>query len=707
MKLIKKLFKKALKKKGLLILFFLGAFFAFKADFNAAYFNYADFNFDEFAEENKTYWTKGCKKNEDENAYKNENEEDKCVELVLERQKHYYTRLYSLLAKYQKKGHVIDDNIIIMTSFFELDPDMFTDDGSYYGNLMGAGYQAYKTDDRADIEAYDIDQDDNNIDFFEQETDTLKLLLKNMVGYPYSCYKSFGAPTQTVNEEGIEVYTCPNGGDIVGTECLTKADSGYMSFSDYILANNPASGILSFFGIKGSKNKECDVLAAEAGAKASFKTEGKNPRVAVDRYWQFLEEGDYFDRKQHLQYRFRYVFNNTDHDIMANLTEAEKEANQEELIAIRKRIVEDIKALLDNYGHQNLLSLYTNVASDAYWWPVGSTEITADGTGKTYALGEPASNQITSLYGERIHPTSGQKHFHKGVDLGGPSGTSIIAAKSGIVSEVETSCTVGSSSCGGGYGNKVVIKHADGNSTVYAHLASVTVTVGESVGQGQVLGIIGTTGDSTGIHLHFEVHVNDNPVDPLAYISATEPRKASAAGSDLITMLTCLEGKGPDDGGSNYLVYDDKCPTNCNGCGGTLTAGAGVTLKWQADKFAAHGLDVSKYNYACALIPKDIVDSIKAQVITNDYDSVNAILSSSGISLLTHQIDALVSRKYNTGNINDFPQFYNSCGNSANSCLYDSYMKSPTTSKGTFMPGLVNRRNYEWNLFQNGVYYTC
>ena len=111
----------------------------------------------------------------------------------------------------------------------------------------------------------------------------------------------------------------------------------------------------------------------------------------------------------------------------------------------------------------------------------------------------PASGIITSPYGPR------KGGFHYGVDIGNKRGTPIIAAASGIVTKVVSSCSEGRSSCGGRYGNYVVIDHPNGTSTMYAHLNSVSVSVGTTVSQGQKIGTLGNTGRSTGPHLHFEV----------------------------------------------------------------------------------------------------------------------------------------------------------------------------------------------------------
>ena len=98
---------------------------------------------------------------------------------------------------------------------------------------------------------------------------------------------------------------------------------------------------------------------------------------------------------------------------------------------------------------------------------------------------------------------------HPGIDIGAPSGTPIKAAASGMVL---------TASYNGGYGNHVVLDNGNGIATAYAHQSQIAVSVGQTVSQGQVIGYVGSTGFSTGPHLHFEVRVNGSPVDPMGYL---------------------------------------------------------------------------------------------------------------------------------------------------------------------------------------------
>lgn len=117
--------------------------------------------------------------------------------------------------------------------------------------------------------------------------------------------------------------------------------------------------------------------------------------------------------------------------------------------------------------------------------------------------------RLTSSYGYRFDPISGGRRMHQGTDMAGRLGTPIIAAGDGVVSRVGWMS---------GYGKTVKIKHAHGFETLYAHLNRIRVKKGETVSQGQLIGDMGTTGKSTGVHLHYEVRKNGRAVNPAEYI---------------------------------------------------------------------------------------------------------------------------------------------------------------------------------------------
>lgn len=124
----------------------------------------------------------------------------------------------------------------------------------------------------------------------------------------------------------------------------------------------------------------------------------------------------------------------------------------------------------------------------------------------------PQNNYVHSAYGMRFHPIFQENRMHYGIDIGGTAGQNIVAVADGTVSVATSNSS---------YGNYVMINHGNGTASLYAHMSSLAVKAGETVTQGQVVGYCGSTGWSTGPHLHFEIRVNSATTDPLAYYSSS------------------------------------------------------------------------------------------------------------------------------------------------------------------------------------------
>ncbi len=122
----------------------------------------------------------------------------------------------------------------------------------------------------------------------------------------------------------------------------------------------------------------------------------------------------------------------------------------------------------------------------------------------------PVDAEVTSGFGTRTHPISGSARHHDGFDYPAPGGTTIRAVADGVVA---------SAAWQGGYGTTVVIDHGGGLTTLYAHQSTTAVAAGQPVGAGDVIGAVGSTGASTGAHLHLEVRIDDTAVDPAAYLA--------------------------------------------------------------------------------------------------------------------------------------------------------------------------------------------
>jgi murein DD-endopeptidase MepM/ murein hydrolase activator NlpD len=211
---------------------------------------------------------------------------------------------------------------------------------------------------------------------------------------------------------------------------------------------------------------------------------------------------------------------------------AEAQAEEDRLVALRARYqaklnerksVQDQKAALvaENKANAKRLRALAEAEEEE------SAKIAAElyGTGSGYFAGVmkfpvPGFEQTPtggSAFGYRIHPILGYRKLHTGIDIGGRAvgrdinGALVVAAADGEVIYAGYR---------GGYGNTVIIDHGNGVATLYAHMqsGSIMVSVGQSVERGQGIGRVGSTGLSTGPHLHFEVRINGTPVDPMPYL---------------------------------------------------------------------------------------------------------------------------------------------------------------------------------------------
>lgn len=196
-----------------------------------------------------------------------------------------------------------------------------------------------------------------------------------------------------------------------------------------------------------------------------------------------------------------------------NLTSEKKaqlQAKMNEQSALISKLESDIdayeKAYNDAVAQENSLkeSLRSQLSTSGGTANQGGTY-----SGGVFAWPAPSYTYISSPYGYRTHPVLGRTKFHSGLDLAAPGGSNILAAADG---------TVRSAGWNGGYGYCVVIDHGGGVATLYGHSSKLLVSTGQRVTKGQVIALVGTTGLSTGNHLHFEVLKNGTTTDPMAYL---------------------------------------------------------------------------------------------------------------------------------------------------------------------------------------------
>ena len=190
------------------------------------------------------------------------------------------------------------------------------------------------------------------------------------------------------------------------------------------------------------------------------------------------------------------------------------EAYQKEQKAEYERISNEMDSVSDQIAEQSRKEAAAAAAAAAAAKKKGTTsnQVTTTATrySGTFTWPLPGYTNASSVYGWRTHPIYGTRKFHKGEDIPAPTGAAIVAAASGTVT------TAGWVS---GYGNYTVINHGGGVMTAYGHQSAIYVSVGQTVSAGQTIGAVGSTGNSTGPHLHFEVYVNGATQNPMSYFS--------------------------------------------------------------------------------------------------------------------------------------------------------------------------------------------
>lgn len=188
--------------------------------------------------------------------------------------------------------------------------------------------------------------------------------------------------------------------------------------------------------------------------------------------------------------------------------EEERKRKEEEE---RKRQEEEEKKKQEQANNNNSSSSGSSSAGSS---SSGSSDSNSSGsnvnTSSSFRWPLNVSGVITSAFGYRDQPTAGASTYHKGIDIAAPTGTAVVASAGG---------TVTTASYQSAAGNYIMVYHGNSTYTVYMHLSAINVSVGDTVSKGQTIGAVGSTGVSTGPHLHFGVNVNGAYVNPLNYVS--------------------------------------------------------------------------------------------------------------------------------------------------------------------------------------------
>ena len=286
------------------------------------------------------------------------------------------------------------------------------------------------------------------------------------------------------------MYENKNSGYI---DILLSSDglSDFLNRSEYIekISEYDSSMITNYKNAKDDLEEKKIALTENREVLIESKEELENQKKALDTI---------YEKKNNELKRYNQEIKDAQSDISEYNNELEKQEKiiEQALLEEQKRIMEE-EARKKAEAEKNNLNPGTQTQtvqpnSGGYVWPLS------------------IAGTITSYFGPRKSPTAGASSYHQGIDVGAPAGTPIRATKAG---------TVTTASYSSGAGNYVMINHGNGVFSVYMHCSSLNVKQGQSVATGATIAYVGSTGVSTGNHLHFGISVNGGYVNPLGYVS--------------------------------------------------------------------------------------------------------------------------------------------------------------------------------------------
>lgn len=191
-------------------------------------------------------------------------------------------------------------------------------------------------------------------------------------------------------------------------------------------------------------------------------------------------------------------------NLISSLTDKQEELEDKigDLVSYNKQLQQELDSIFDEINNGN-----NGGGNNGGGGNSGGNEIPGDPSSETFL--RPGYGVVTDEYGPRINPVTGESGFHTGVDLGDPYGAPVAASKSGVVAY---------SGWISGYGETVIIDHGNGVQTLYGHNSQRLVSVGQTVARGETIAYVGSTGMSTGPHIHWEIRINGQHTNPMQYV---------------------------------------------------------------------------------------------------------------------------------------------------------------------------------------------
>lgn len=260
--------------------------------------------------------------------------------------------------------------------------------------------------------------------------------------------------------------------------------------------------------VRNALDRDGDRLQADHDKQAIARNQQLRLRAQADADLQALKllQQQQQDSKDKLQIKINQTkgelsaLNGQSAQLAQQITDLLQKQQDEIIAAAMQQVWDQVKLLTQNGGPTNIVTSANHSKTYRFIWSEPGSQV-VQGFGPTTLAFEP--------------PFQGFAHFHTGIDTVLPAGSPILAADDGVVLLVGSGTT--------GYGNYIVLAHQGGLDTLYGHLSKALVKVGDQVQQGQPIGLEGSTGNSTGPHLHFELRINSQPIDPAPYLPPGPP----------------------------------------------------------------------------------------------------------------------------------------------------------------------------------------